>query len=620
MKRLYRRGVGIWAVRLLLGVALGWGVRMVYERRPLVRFASGMAVRSWKDGGTETAARGPHLQGGQPHFFSLDQIMGADDPAAALREWRDAFQAAPKDVQQRALQARAEVSLGSLRHLLRAFVSSASLREEMNSLLAIARDLGADLYDRDAALRGLMELARLDPALALDGAQAVGHADAVEMIWKLIAENTPQRLLEMARAGQAPAETLGLAVASLAARDLKQALAVIETLPEGAREEVMPQLAAVLARTRPLEALTLWAGPDGAPDPQWADRIIKAVPGPQALDFLLAVERQHPEMLTTQAVAVGELLQRQALREPGFVFQWLERHGLEKLNTDRRNELLAAIAPHDPAQAAKLVHGLAPSPDFESVEAQSSRFLRSTILTAWMRKDPMAALQWTTEQPNARQWLLGSLDWVDAVAPDQAPVLARWIAEQGLLQESSRLTAVTSLVKPWIRHDPEGAVDWAINLPPSNARTNAIGAAAEALARQGNGNREALIHKLIQSSPEALGPVIAHVDPEHVPLGDAVADALPQLLAQKGLSYRLEPRIAMHLAASVANPATRDHAIAALAALPDPVQRREFIEDVANRTTRERTLAVTRQLADALPDPESRQKFLESDLRQMFHR
>jgi hypothetical protein len=618
-----RRWLVTWTVRLLLGIALGWGVRVVYERRPLVRFASGLAVRSLSGPATE-ADRGPHVVGGQPAFFSLDQIMAAEDPAAALREWREAFQNTPKETQQKVLQARAEVSIGSLRQLLVRFAASPALREEMNALLAAARDLGADLYTPDATLRSLLELALLDPGLALDGAQATGHSLAIHLIWAGIAEENPRHVLEAIRSGQAPADLLDAALASLAVRDLAQARAAVGSLPDDQRQSAERALASSLAWLQPLEALSLQSAADGTPDPEWAAGIIRGVPGPQALDFLLALERQHPDLLDSCDSAVTQLLHNQTTLDPGFVLDWLQRRDATTTKDPAgRCQLLAAVGRHDPARAARLLQDMPFSQELGRVISGA----RTEIFSAWLRREPQAALQWVSEQPNAAGWLSNPDDnrrWVDSVPPEQAPALARWLSEQGLLEKSidpaSDLSPLASLVRPWIQHDPEGAVAWTCSLPAGPARTRAIEQAAAAISRQHGADRSALINQLLASSPDALGPVIAHVDPEVLPLGTQVAEALPRLLDAPFGRYSLRPGIARHLATSLSHPLTRPQVVAALANLPDPAQRQELIQELGRYTESSGSLALARDLASALPDTESARTFIEKAVSQQFNR
>jgi hypothetical protein len=620
MKSPSRRVILAWGLRLLLGMAVGWGVRLLYERRPMMRFATGLAVRS-VNGPETSAARGSHLRDGQPHFFSLDQIMAADDPAAALRSWREAFQRAAKEIQQQALQARAEVSVGALRRLIVQLSTSADLREEMNSLLGVARDLGADLYNPDAALRSLLELARLDPGLALDGAKAIENEHAEAMIWALIAEDDPRRVIDLVQAGQAPAGALSAAVASLAARDFKEAEAVIRSLPDDQQNHLQTQLADTLARTRPLEALALRTDANNIPDPAWAMKIIRHVPGPLAIDFLLGLEREHPALLQSCTECVPVLLQRQAQREPGFVFEWLERRDPAEWNTSAH--LVAALSPHDPARAAALVQRLEEKASAPSQVAAA----KSDILSTWMRRDPTAAMQWLVDQPNASAWMQGPdphSSWTHSipVRPEQSASLVRWLDERGVLTRPD-FQAAGALVQPWIQHDPAAAVAWAASLPEGGARSVAVTEAASALSQSRMPDRQAHLDTLLRSAPDALGAVIhgVHgVDPAFLPLGDLVAKELPRLLPPGDLpSWGLTS----HLAASLDDPASRQNTLQAVAALPDPSQRQQLLEAMATHQTqpnRKPPLRLTRQLANAMPDPDAARRFLENDLRDRLQR
>lgn len=614
MKKPTRRPFIAWGIRLLLGVALGWGFRMVYERRPVVRFATGMAVRSVTDSAGDAAERGPHVRGGRPYFFSLDQIMAAPDPAAALRAWREALESAPEDVQRNALKARAEVSIGALRGLLVRLPASAALREEMNALLAFARDRGADLYDPDATLRSLMELARLDPGLALDGAEALNHDEATRMIWAVIAEDTPERVIELVKSGQAPPEALQMALATLAATDLEKASALMLTLPDDAQEDVTKIVTDVLARTRPLEALALQPGADGKPDQSWAELIIRRVPGPQALDFLLGLERQYPELLKACPNEISELLQRQAARDPGFVFEWMERRDVQPGGlTQDQGQTLTAVAGDDPARAAALVQRWPGD--------RVSRRVQSAIANAWMSRDPIAALEWVRTQPDASLWLREGT-WAEAVAPEQAPVVARWLADNGISDATPGYEATKALVKPWVQHDPAAAVAWVNSQPAGPNRVSTAAVAAYSLVDQLPGRLASrFIGSLIEGSPEALGAVVARVSSDNLSLGESVTKALPQLMAEASSNRSLTTdRIARHLASSLQNPATRQGVLDAITSLPAASQRQLLLDEVASDPRQNLTLRLARDLAAAMPDQVAARTLMERAVSRRLNR
>lgn len=620
MKSATRRLVWSWGLRLFLGLALGWGLRLFYERRPAVRFAAGMAVRSVR--APETGQnRGNHLQDGQPLFFSLNQIMAADDPSTALRLWREAFQRAPREIQQRALQAPAEVSIGALRQLILKLSADAGLRDEMNALLGMAADLGANLNDTDAAFRSLMELARLDPGLALDGAMAIGHKEAEMRIWARIAESDPRRVIDLVHRGQAPNEALAAAVASLAARDLDEAQAVIRNQPADQQVPLERRVAEVLARTRPLEALRLRLDAENNPDPSWADKVIRYVPGPSANDFLLSLERDHPSLLQSCASEISGLLHRQTLRDPDFVFEWLERQpGTDGSTVAHQfaEATITSLAPHDPARAAALIERLGAFGKSPLSDAH-----KSEVLKAWLRQDSMAAMEWVSAQPDASSWLglwnqkqVWGGPWPESIRPEIAPTLAHQLEEQGMMTRPD-FHAAGALVKPWIQHDPAAAVAWASQLADHDARLLAVTAAAEALNRSRMPGRQSHLDVLIQSAPDALGAVASRVDPKSLPLGDHIAESLPQLLPP---GEAAEPGISAHLAATLDGAASREKTFQAIAALPDPAQRQQLLEAMADRLDRNSPFPIARQLAEAMPDPEAARLYLEKDLRRRMER
>jgi len=609
MTRPIRRTMMAWGLRLLLGVALGWGGRLVYERRPLVRFATGMAVRSVRDATGPTQNRGPHLRDGQPHFFSLDQIVAAPDPAAALRAWREALERAPEEIQRAALHARTEVSAGALRRLLVQLSSHAALRHEMTELLTFARERGTDLYDPQTTSRSLMELARLDAGLALDGAHTLGNEAAVGLVWAVIAEDNPQHVLDLVAAGQAPPEALPTALLRLAASDLEKASAVILERPDEEQSRLLMVFIDVLARSRPLEALSMQPGPDGKPDQSWADLIIGAVPGPHVPDFLLGLERQHPELLASCGAGISQLLQREARRDPGFVLDWMERQTPSSGGLlDVQAHTLATLAAHDPARAAAVLERWPAT--HASNEAQRA------ITAAWMGRDPVTALQWLTASPAAPE----AWEGLGAVPPAQAPAVARWLREKGADGSSQLPAPAGELVKPWIKHDPAAAVAWTTSLPEGPARSRAMTTAATALAEQRSPAASALLDSLLRSAPEVLGTVAATIDPARRPLGLPIAAALPHFMNTMPADAPLASGLRRHLVHSVLDPVTQQDVFEAIDRLPDTAQRQRLLQDLTAYRDVTNSLPLVRRFAAAMPDQEAARTLVERTVKQRFGR
>lgn len=610
MTRPSRRFFIVWGLRLVLGVALGFGLRMVYERRPVVRFAAGMAVRSLTDEGTGAAARGSHVKHGQPHFFSLNQIMEAPDPAAELRAWREAFQQSPSDVQRRVLQARAEVSVSALRQLLLRLPRDTGLRDELAHLFALARDLGADLQDADTAVRSLVELARLDPGLALDGAQAAEQRSAIPMIWAIIAEDNPEHVIDLVRSGQAPELALSMAVASLAASDLAKADALLRSLPDENMDHAVTAMADVLARTRPLEAIAMGAAPDGTPDRDWAGLVIARVPGPLAADFLLALERQHPELVKSCGYEIGIVLQREAQREPGFVLEWLDRQPTESGGVSHALGLaLSTAAAHDPARAAET---MARWPSHAGLSSAQER-----AVAAWMRQDPMAATAWIADQPNPSRWL-GGRDWAAAVPPANAADMAQWIERTMRTPDGQLPATAAGLVGPWIHHDPAGAVTWVQGLSNGAMRSQAVAEAIRALTDPAGvvAHPEPFVDSLVRSCPDAMGAVVNKVEPRHFPFPEKVVEALPQLM-EGGLGWGRPDRIAAHLAATIRNSTQRATMLEAVAALPNPEHRQTLLDQLAGHLSN-RDLDLAREIAAVMPNSNSANQLVERHFRRRF--
>ena len=81
-----------------------------------------------------------------------------------------------------------------------------------------------------------------------------------QAVWAVIAEDDPQRVLDLVATGQAPAEVGELALASLAARSPEAAEAVFEKLPEDEQAAASSRWRGRWRATDPINALSRVAG------------------------------------------------------------------------------------------------------------------------------------------------------------------------------------------------------------------------------------------------------------------------------------------------------------------------------------------------------------------------
>ena len=160
-----RRNVIRWTARLLVGAALGFGVRVLWERKPAVRFATGLAMHSLRGPAGNESTQVSHLQAGIPVRFSLDEITVAAEPAAALRSWREAFAAATPEARQRCLSVPVEASLTALRRCVTLLARDPAFRDEIGQLTERLAESSGNGGDPELLRRSFVELARMDADL-----------------------------------------------------------------------------------------------------------------------------------------------------------------------------------------------------------------------------------------------------------------------------------------------------------------------------------------------------------------------------------------------------------------------------------------------------------------------
>lgn len=164
--------------------------------------------------------------------------------------------------------------------------------------------------------------------------------------------------------------------------------------------------------------------------------------------------------------ASGRLLVLEAWREMNRD----QRHAWSDLNS-----LLRRWSDHQPAELAGWL-------DRIEVEKSYHGSLAKPILTGWLREDPSAAIDWWFQAPGGYPDRSHRLDTLmEAWSEADVFAAAEWLAGQPLDESASR--SVATLSAQIARSDPERAWHWALRVPDSPYRADALRQVAVTWAR-----------------------------------------------------------------------------------------------------------------------------------------
>lgn len=163
----------------------------------------------------------------------------------------------------------------------------------------------------------------------------------------------------------------------------------------------------------------------------------------------------------TEAALGIDLIARASREE---INSWL----LESSQTPLRHRALIHFSQINPEQARETI--LEAARDLP--EGPERQQLLNVIIGQWARNDPVSAVAWLDELPDARSyvavWASLTAQWAEA-----HPAQAAQIAVQ-LPSGPAQHQAVISAVSGWARLDPAGASAWVIQFPEGSLRSEAV--------------------------------------------------------------------------------------------------------------------------------------------------
>ena len=170
--------------------------------------------------------------------------------------------------------------------------------------------------------------------------------------------------------------------------------------------------------------------------------------------------------------------------------------GLTRENMSEYSMLLTAWANYDPLAAL----------DYAS-ENTGTPFARQTILTSWATKDPAGAMEWAKanhEGDEANPWMVGVIRGIAAADPARATELMN-----AMPYSRERGEALTAVQGHYLSKGPEAARAWAMSIEDERLRAGAIGRIAGNLARTDpKGTADWLLANPSEGSTRAMGRVM----------------------------------------------------------------------------------------------------------------
>lgn len=144
--------------------------------------------------------------------------------------------------------------------------------------------------------------------------------------------------------------------------------------------------------------------------------------------------------------------------------------GLASANLSEYSMLLSTWAKHDPLAAL----------DYAS-ENTGSPFARQAILTTWATTDPIAAMRWAEdnhEGNEANPWMVGVIRGIAASDPERATQLMN-----SMPYSRERGDALSAVMGHYLKQGPDTARAWALGIEDERLRAGAISRIADNLAR-----------------------------------------------------------------------------------------------------------------------------------------
>ena len=455
-----------WILRFVLGLALGFGVRMLWERKPSVRFAAGLAQKLTTGSLLSDSASRQGSSPRSPHTRrSLDALAASENPAAMMREWRAELESLPPEKQTEWLNQAVEASAGGFRSFLTRLATDAELRAEFTAWRSVIEALFIRGDPEPLVAGAFRELARLDIGLALDGAEASEFRSAMRAVLEVMAEDDPEAAIAIARTRDDPGarRIIETAVASLAAQSIEKA---IPLLMEFASDNSMAAIARIVAAREPVEAFDFCRDERGQLDAGSVWTLADEVPAHRAGEFFRTLEKLAPDIATTHVNAAARLLQMMARSDSVEAIQWVEKNWPEARGATlhERNQVLSAAAAAEPALA---VRALAESIRETDPKSASYAGFLDGALQAWMAQDHESALDWVM---NEQRWIGNRARGVFAELPGQAFEQAgRRIDGHTSIESRSALRRM--LVSAWSSHDPAAALAYADSIPEPSERS-----------------------------------------------------------------------------------------------------------------------------------------------------
>lgn len=327
------------------------------------------------------------------------------------------------------------------RHSARSSVINRWMQNDIEAALAHLQTLPKGAIRSSLAAAIADELAEPDPQRAFVVLQREGITDSREMVEKVVAIFSNWGVI-----------------------DPRSASAAALSLPSGkSRAAAITSLGRVWAKKDPEAAFGFLRE---IHDPAVARTTLFAVFGSMVETNPQAAARLALELKGTEREnAVGIVAKGWADREPNSVFAWLRDLPGSTARDAAMSSLGERWAKSNPLAAAAFAETLA-------IGAERDRFV-GNVATQWGRANPEAALKWLRELPASSATTTASLLVLDGMVQSGQPdAAAKLLAEQ----PSSLIfhPLYTEIAERWADKDPVAAREWAVALPESRGRREAL--------------------------------------------------------------------------------------------------------------------------------------------------
>lgn len=284
--------------------------------------------------------------------------------------------------------------------------------------------------------------------------------------------------------------------------------ALLESLPEGLSRDVLIRKFALDWLEKDATAARAWLAklpPEQQNDvlEQFAGRMQSSFSGSSREGRALAMSWIQTEAPPAARARLGPgLVETIAAVDPAGALAWAQKNLSSAPLAEATSKVVSRLFVSDPEQARKMVESLPPGNLLHQAAAE--------VATAWMTKDPIAAVTWWMDQVEPSE---ADKSWGNGTAWKLANTWAKADSDslRSFIQDPASRPLpdilVSAAVREWMEKDATGTLDW-LAAVPENRRGEAVETAFSELARDNPVSAAAEFEKRSTiGTPDAAGNV-----------------------------------------------------------------------------------------------------------------